>query len=115
MTKINMKELIADREAGTPGDWRVHEDGRYYGIEAPNDVSIIVWGEGGDDWCGVRGTEPGELDAHANARRIARLPDLEAAYIEAVELLRDIEESLTADNEYRLLREAARNFLEKNS
>lgn len=80
MTKINLDELRADREAGTGGPWEVFNDPECArpGIEAIGET-IVVYGCD-DDGEGVHGD-------HANARRIARLPDLEAAYLEAVDLL----------------------------
>lgn len=83
MTKINLDELIADREAGTDGPWRF--DGDWHRL--PTILSGPC-----NEICTVKKRGfPGRSDhtkaESANARRIARLPDLEAAYLEAVELL----------------------------
>lgn len=67
MTKINMDELIADREAGTGGSWRASGESVMEGLDYI--IAMVM----SDD------------EADADARRIARLPDLEAAYLEAVE------------------------------
>lgn len=72
MPKINMTELLADRENGTDGPWYC-DDG--CDVRDRNDVMA-----------GIVVTDTPEIDA----RRIARLPDLEAAYIEAVGALRGI-------------------------
>lgn len=81
---INIKELIADREAGTGGNWK--------SVPAAGEFRIVynvlgnwlatVWDEYVDD-----------DDPSVDARRIARLPDLEAAYIEAVGVIRLIAEN----------------------
>ncbi len=89
--KINMAELLADREKGTDGPWT------------------------NDDACGgVLGPLPllpsiGLKDVDRN--RIARLPDLEAAFIEAVKALRLIAEN--SDPELRDPFTIARTTLEK--
>ncbi len=86
MTKINLDELIADREAGTDGPWEVQKSpfeviNRDHGF-LPN---LII---AGDDIM-LAALYPENIE-DPDARRIARLPDLEAAYIEAVETLRVI-------------------------
>ncbi len=67
MNNINMDELIADREAGGPGNAIIGY------------LTSTPWGE-------------------AQRRRIDRLPDLETAYIEAVELIREVREHLADGN-----------------
>ena len=76
--------MVADREAGTPGpwayrpdkydDWGVVKAGRFVlcRVRDPEALSEAVLSAHRD-----KGTDPWE----ANARRIARLPDLEAAYL----------------------------------
>lgn len=65
-------QLVADREVGTPGPW--HADGPVW--------NQIVWTDGDNRLCFMAHSN-GLDDARdeANARRIARLPDLEAAYL----------------------------------
>lgn len=98
--KINLTELLADREAGTDGPWNIRavsKDMKIVGnIHQVTDEAgypaafIPAWDDPG----------PGEIDgteeALANARRIASLPDLESAYIEAVEVLRKIASARSA-------------------
>lgn len=93
---INIKELIADRSAGTDGPWWTDAkyDGREYGcsiIAARTDAGPLP----GNPTRGAVAFATAILNTEArrcesNARRIARLPDLEAAYIEAVECIRAI-------------------------
>lgn len=87
MTKINMAELLADREAGTEGPWTFPKSGF--------DGSVLTHLENGD------GNEVLDVDhwaylviSDADQRRIARLPDLEAAYIEAVEIVKALMDTL---------------------
>lgn len=97
MPKINMTELLADREKGTEGPW-------YVGCQ--NDALYIVAGRApalNNDYpwheaprvclAKVFGPSDGDclpVNASFNASRIARIPDLEAAYIKAVEVLQEI-------------------------
>lgn len=83
--KINLTELLADREAGTGGtDWTVCSDGG--GVYREFDKPYIAI-------CPSQRSERG-----ANARRIARLPDLEAAYIELASTLSEVREHLADGN-----------------
>jgi hypothetical protein len=100
---INLKQLKADREAGTDGPWRYRPNSTddWGTVCGPEQVDTI-----GTHICQARdplvyrseqlaehraaGTDPWEV----NARRIARLPDLEAAYIEAVAKLDKAVEAL---------------------
>ena len=77
MTKIDMAALLADREAGTDDPWEVI-DGNTHGSEiiAPAQPSVRR-----------NVAKCGGPNRESNARRIARLPELEAAYIEAVDAL----------------------------
>lgn len=73
--KINITELMADREAGTGGKWTIDK--------CPCNHRS----------CSYYGTSNGSFDQGngytlEDARRIARLPALEAAYIEAVGAIR---------------------------
>lgn len=101
MARINLTELIADREAGTGGPWWT--DGKY----SVDECGVAIIAARTD--CGpmpgnpTRGMAawaseilPENADrCEANARRIARLPDLEAAYIEAVRALREMKDLLS--------------------
>lgn len=80
---INIKELIADREAGTDGPWRVRAGHRHDPEEC--DLSIC-----GDIFVLADINGPNYSHQEPNARRIARLPDLEAAYIEAISIIRQV-------------------------
>lgn len=82
---INLKQLIADREAGTDGPWHVAGDPCHY------DSKTDVVNNRGHLIAGMAGSGVSEMEA--NAARIARLPDLEAAFLEAVNLLQRISES----------------------
>lgn len=84
MAKINMQELLEDRENGTAGPWV--EDTR---------AGYVLGAITGDGWYPVLAQEV----SPTNSRRIARLPDLEEAYIEAVEALKKIaaEASVSVD------------------
>ena len=80
----------------TKGPWRVYDGGnRYHGIDGGdegNSTTIVVFGYDHEDEAGVRGTEPEELDAHANAARIvACVNALEGYNPDAV---RDVVEAL---------------------
>lgn len=66
----------------TPGPWAVTEVGVNPGIEGP-DVSIVVFGEGGEDYCGVQGRTAKE--ARANAHLIAAAPALYEALKDALD------------------------------
>lgn len=90
---INLKQLIADREAGTGGPW--WSDCEYsedeYGvavIAARTDCGPLPGNptRGMVAWASELLPENGNR-CETNARRIARLPDLEAAFLEAVQLL----------------------------
>ena len=67
-------QMVADREAGTPGPWRMRVNKR--DDQDTCDVSIC-----GDIFVLADLNGPQYAHQHANASRIARLPDLEAAYL----------------------------------
>lgn len=67
-------QMVADREAGTPGPWRMRVNKR--DDQYTCDVSIC-----GDIFVLADLNGPQYAHQRANARRIARLPDLEAAYL----------------------------------
>lgn len=88
---INLKELQADREAGTAGDWdivSVSQDTGALGIasKALPRVILAQVHNGPSFMDVVNGCHPEAQ--YANAHRIARLPHVEAALIEAVGVLR---------------------------
>lgn len=95
MTKINLDELRADREAGTDGPWHC-DDG--CDVRDRNDVMA-----------GIVVTDTPEIDA----RRIARLPDLEAAFLEAVEVIKRLAEC--PHSGWIIRQVLAREFLERNT
>jgi len=65
-------QLVADREAGTPGPW--HFDGPVW--------NQIIWTDGENRLCFMAHSNGLNDDRDiANARRIAHLPDIEAAYL----------------------------------
>jgi len=77
---INIEDIKRDREAGTGGPWRVRENARH--SQDVCDVSIC-----GDIFVLADITGPQYVHQIPNARRIARVPDLEAAFLDAVETL----------------------------
>lgn len=105
--KINLTELLADREAGTGGEWVIDwfrctadkadvdfakKDGQALKIgdilwSVPRSIGPISIDH--NHWAGdhLDITEP-------DARRIARLPALEAAYIEAVGKIERLEKQM---------------------
>lgn len=101
MTKIDIEQIKADREAGTQGPWEIlwfeckadHRDVEYAKGKGENlSVGDVLWSEpyeigpirvDSNHWA-VEYLEVDEEDA----RRIARVPELEDALIEAVEVLR---------------------------
>lgn len=100
MTRINLTELMADREAGTPGPWRRYKDGIH---------PVLDDGSNGNESHAICGEVYGP-DAVFNSRRIARLPDLEAAYIEAVRVIEWIADQYEPGADAIIAR-AARKFL----
>ena len=67
-----MAQMVADREAGTPGPWRF--DGPVW--------NQIVWTDGDNRLCFMAHSNGLNDDRDiANASRITRLPDIEAAYL----------------------------------
>ena len=108
MTNL-IDDIRRDREAGTPGDWialnMTHEEGRpmtheELGEYVKNSLNmgvpdkfLFVSGEGDNgsvDVCHVGNGPKGGW----NARRIARVPQLEAAYIEQAAEIERLREAL---------------------
>jgi len=73
LTKEDFEKLLAaDRAAGTPGPW--HFDGPVW--------NRSIWADGENRLCFMAHSNGLNDDRDiANARRITRLPDIEAAYI----------------------------------
>lgn len=91
MIDIDWTQLEADRAAGTPGDWRIIPydcgDVTYWPgtpmIDGPEDYdcAVIHWaGFEQEFWQSAHGDRRA---INANARRIARVPDLEAYALRA--------------------------------
>lgn len=127
---INIEELKRDREAGTPGDWSVED---CHG----DTMDACKWENGAfqvlSDVCQYHAVADVscnsscrlEDECEANARRIARLPDLEAAFLEAVEAIKSIAAGASVNLEDDLVQgwrkiavdriDMARNFLDRNT
>lgn len=72
-----------DREAGTPGPWSYDEvEGEIF----HDDSDVMPWVA-----C-VNASETGDSQFTADTRRIARVPDMEAAVLAAVELINAVEQ-----------------------
>lgn len=126
MAKINMDELRADREAGTDGKWRAVPHGGSSTVTSEskpqrNDTRIPAYAYR-DEHCIAYPFIEEDLRcrwdfvcfSHADARRIARLPDLEAAYLEAVGLLERWNVWACGQQGYSPFQDA-RAFLERNT
>ena len=100
MTDTLLEQIKADRENGTQGPWRQGQSGnlRVYGPDGMGEHSGLVFD-----------VETGKASkGRANARRIARVPDLEAAYIALTEArARDAETIKTAKVLARLVKQEA--------
>ena len=82
MDAAQIAAMIADREAGTPGPWRVKVNSRDDQVTC--DLTIC-----GDIFQMADLNGPQYAHQHPNARRMARVPDMEAAIIaQATELER---------------------------
>ncbi len=88
-------QMVADREAGTPGPW--HFDGPVW--------NQIIWTYGENRLCFMAHSNGLNDDRDiANARRITRLPDLEAAYLTiAARVITLAAENATLRAEFELL------------
>jgi len=85
---ITLAELQADMEAGTKGPWGPGVERKYrVGIDASNWADLAKVVVAMDSGLGERMPS---LEGEANLRRIARLPDTEAALIEAVGKLKRV-------------------------
>ena len=86
MDAAQIAAMIADREAGTPGPWKV--DGPVW--------NQIVWTDNENRLCYIAHSN-GLYDERdkANARRITRVPDMEATIIAQAAELERLREALT--------------------
>lgn len=91
MTQIDIAALVADREAGTKGPWNL--DGPVW--------NQIIWTDAENRICFMAHSD-GLNDARdlANARRIARVPDLETALIEQAETIKRLTHLLEQSREW---------------
>lgn len=88
---INLDELKADRAAGTQGPWETDSrdhDAPYQDIKMRSGRRDIC-----NIWIDDAPVPDYNFEQRANARRIARLPDLEAAYIELASLVEFVADS----------------------
>lgn len=86
---MKIEDIKRDREAGTPGAWDAEGLAEH---SLPNErpwVGIIEESRYAALSCGET-----QQEAVANARRIARVPELEAALLEAVDLLSEVAEGM---------------------
>ena len=92
-------DIRKDREAGTPGRWKSPYETWDHGWELQTPCDNTYQGVGpecADDSktpiaiIGVNSAFGKDHILEANARRIARVPDLEAAYISAVEEIAEL-------------------------
>lgn len=82
-------EIEADAKAGTPGPWRMERDGQKVSFtHSPKTMDRKEWLEKAwfsfaYAWVQQNGSDEDYPKGMANARRIARTPDLETALLEA--------------------------------
>ena len=91
-TETDIAALVEDREAGTQGPWRVRVNKR--DDQYTCDVSIC-----GDIFVLADLNGPQYVHQHANARRIARVPDMEAALIAQDAELKRLRMSVSAQED----------------
>jgi hypothetical protein len=95
-------DIKRDREAGTPGPWRIHVltsvdpngDEWETDVEVETSSGKYIHGHDLGYGCGV------DNEVRTNARRIARLPDLEAKYIALKEAADGLAEAVKAATDY---------------
>ena len=82
----DLDQMKRDMEAGTPGPWEAESAGRDgYWVSCPTAPYVVA---GTEDECGRYGS----INNETNARRIARVPDMEAtilAQAATIEALKD--------------------------
>jgi len=90
---ISFDEIERDAKAGTPGDWERTPNGMGKGLS-----EFSIQGHGRRGICSTGGYEDGKdgtfEENKANARRIARLPDLERIALAANELADSVDSLL---------------------
>jgi len=79
---MDWKQLEKDRETGTPGPWRSGVPDFYPGLDGP--LPVLVYTAEAVEEAIVSGA--GRAAGRANARRLARVPDLEALALAGREL-----------------------------
>lgn len=87
MTEDDIKQMIADREAGTPGSWKVGNRYIANGVFSEDEDTTIANTHGQQQ---NFNREQQIAEQNANARRIARVPDLEAEVLRLREALKII-------------------------
>lgn len=99
-------DIRADREAGTPGGWEISTDVCGYETCTIHGIEKLPTEDGlGQGWCYIKGPRaindewywPDEAAQSANARRIARVPELEAIAL-AAEKMAEALEKIASDN-----------------
>ena len=91
MTPDEIEQMKADIEAGTPGPWR----DRYL----PQHLNRITAADGFVTICDIALWQVDYSGQQTNARRIARVPQLEAEVLRLREALREAQEFLSNFNE----------------
>ena len=89
---MDLEQLRADMEAGTPGPWRIH-DCTEYGDRCQTYYQE-VWNEGTDILVTTEVTRAHKDGGRTNMRRIARLPDLERAYLDLRKAADELEQRM---------------------
>lgn len=110
---IDLEQLKADREAGTDGPWQVSGARHKGDLRLGPDARLHMVGPDNDAVSAVFFSMKTGLGWH-DARRIARLPDLEAAYIEVIAKLdKAVEAFSEAMEENEQLKEALWDSVDK--
>jgi hypothetical protein len=84
-------QIRADREAGTPGPWRQDAD---HDICHDKDGDGVLWTIAYPRWPDINDRHITWEQCHADARRIARVPDLESAYLASAVRIDETETAL---------------------
>ena len=89
---FDLAQMIADREAGTPGEWRIR-------INKGDDEDVCDVSICGDIFVLADLNGPQYAHQYPNARRIARVPLLEAEIIRLTARVADLEGALGVVND----------------